>query len=329
MLSQETAKMPPQVSQCQPNVTPLVQLLPLSRGTKKTTVPKKKLIPVLLFLLSGMSILRLLKIFVFTSFSSPPLAWPPTHLHKCSSPTPAGFKKASKSQPVSSASDATLTEKEYRLLLNIISARAPCNLLIFGFEPQYLNLSSSINAGGTTVFLEDNPEKLATIKTNHNNTRIYRVEYLTLARDAYKLLKHARQSLGCALHSGSLKKSSCPLALRKLPREVYKRQWDVVVVDGPSGDKPDAPGRMTAIYTASVIARAGNMTDVVVHDIDRMIEKWFAWEFLCNENLVSSKGKLWNFRIASRSSSTEFCPAKTILIEPSIGFNSSITNTLT
>lgn len=87
------------------------------------------------------------------------------------------------------------------------------------------------------------------------------------------------------------------------------------MVDGPRGDMPEAPGRMAAIYTASMLARAGNAAHVVVHDVDRTIEKWFSWEFLCEENLVASKGKLWNFRITGQSNSTRFCPAKTILIE--------------
>ena len=70
-----------------------------------------------------------------------------------------------------------------------------------------------------------------------------------------------------------------------------------MVIDGPRGDQPEAPGRMGAIYTAAMIARAGKTTDVFVHDIDPIIEKWYSREFLCHENLVSSKGNLWHFRI--------------------------------
>ncbi|KAA8542114.1 hypothetical protein F0562_023267 [Nyssa sinensis] len=148
-----------------------------------------------------------------------------------------------------------------RSLASSFLREPPATSLFFGLEPQHIVLSSK-NAGGTTIFLEDNPEKLNTVRTNSNNTRIYKVEYQTKAREAYKLLKHARRNTSCAPHSGvTLKKSACKLALTKLPREVYKVKWDVVVVDGPSGDTPDAPGRMAAIYTASMIARAGNATD--------------------------------------------------------------------
>lgn len=258
------------------------------------TITKKKLILVLVFSLSGISILRLLKISAITSFSSTPAAaLPRNHLSTLTN------------QPFPSSIAPPLTEKEYRLLSNLISFKAPCNLLVFGFEEQYLNLSR-INSGGNTVFLEDSPEKMKTIETDSNHTRIYRVTYETRAKDAYKLLKHARKNPACGMYSGSLRESNCSLALTKLPKEVYEQKWDVVVVDGPRGDKEDAPGRMAAIYTASAIARNGNMTDVVVHDVDRIIERWFTWEFLCDENLVSSKGKLWHFRIAGNSNATAF-----------------------
>lgn len=95
---------------------------------------------------------------------------------------------------------------------------------------------------------------------------------------------------------------------------MYETEWDVVVVDGPDGDAPEAPGRMATIYTAGLLARAGNATDVVVHDVHRTIEKWFSWEFLCEKNLISAKGRLWNFRIPGESNSTRFCSDETVEI---------------
>ncbi|KAG0491154.1 hypothetical protein HPP92_008017 [Vanilla planifolia] len=68
---------------------------------------------------------------------------------------------------------------------------------------------------------------------------------------------------------------------------------------------------MAAIYTAAAMAWTRNETDVLVHDVDRTIEKWFSWEFLCHENLVSAKGKLWHFRLRGGSQSHSFCTAKT------------------
>ncbi|MBA0578335.1 hypothetical protein Gorai_020621 [Gossypium raimondii] len=72
---------------------------------------------------------------------------------------------------------------------------------------------------------------------------------------------------------------------------------------------------MSTIYTASILARSGKTTDVVVHDVHRTIEKWFSWEFLCEENLVSAKGRFWNFRISNQSNDTRFCSSETVRIE--------------
>jgi uncharacterized protein (TIGR01627 family) len=82
----------------------------------------------------------------------------------------------------------------------------------------------------------------------------------------------------------------------------------VVVVDGPSGAAPEEPGRMGTIYTAAALARAGGAAvDVAVHDVDRSVERWYAWEYLCEDNLVAAKGRLWHFRIAGVGASDAFC----------------------
>lgn len=319
--------MPPDVPHYRSHVTPLVRFSPTVspealvnqpcrppkyyRGATTMNFTKAKLIPFLVLILAIISVLRLVRIAITTSPSSHPLpALPPSFGHSCSNPSTCTKFQSEKSASINATS---LGRKEYQLLSNLISQRAPCNLLIFGLEPQYLSLSS-VNAGGTTIFLEDDVTKISTMTTDSNTTRIYKVNYEVPAKEAYKLLKHARENPACAPSSKQLQVSKCQLALKNLPQEVYELQWDVVVVDGPSGNKPEAPGRMAAIYTASMFARNGNITDVVVHDVDRTIEKWFSWEFLCDENLVSSKGKLWNFRIMGDTNYTKFCLATAVTI---------------
>ncbi|KAE8705206.1 palmitoyl-acyl carrier protein thioesterase [Hibiscus syriacus] len=83
------------------------------------------------------------------------------------------------------------------------------------------------------------------------------------AKKAYELLKHAMGNPACTPSTSLSQQSICKLALRTLPKEVYQIKWDVVVVDGPIGNAPDAPGRMSTIYTASMLARAGKTTHVV------------------------------------------------------------------
>ncbi|CAH1419955.1 unnamed protein product [Lactuca virosa] len=270
---------------------------------------KRKIILPLVFLLVIISILRLLKLTITSSsFSSPTL-----FINKSStsifSPTTIISKLKQTHKP-------PLTQKEIQFLMDIIIQKSPCNLLVFGLQDQYLKLHA-INGGGTTVFIDDNPENLKKLKgsskSNSNGTlQVYKVEYNTYAKDAYKLLKHARSNSSCDLRSGItslMKECKLGLTVTGMPMEVVKMKWDVIVVDGPDGDGPESPGRMGSIFMAGVLA---NGTNVVVHDVDRMIEKWFSWEFLCHENLVSSKGRFWNFRIPHqiiRNNSSKFCEA--------------------
>ncbi|KAJ1386192.1 Polysaccharide biosynthesis domain [Sesbania bispinosa] len=324
--------MPPDVTHFRPLLAPLVQfsLPPTTRahekhlpshkycqGSKGMNITKKKLIPILVLIISIISILRLLSLTVRTSSSSPGLSVvSPAPQHSSpplSTRQNASYAPGSSEQP-KRPPNATLTEKEFKVLSNLIALKSPCNLLIFGFQPQYLFLSS-MNAAGSTIFLEDDHYTISKVTINSNNTRIYKLGYNVPAKEAYNLLKHARKNKACSPNPRLLQKSKCKLALKSLPAEVYEKNWDVIVIDGPSGDSPLSPGRMAPIYTAGVLARAGNISDVVVHDVDRIIEKWFSWEFLCHENLLYSKGKLWHFRIRDHSNSTRFCPAGIVTIE--------------
>lgn len=266
-------------------------------------IPGKKLIPIIL-VLSALSIVRLVRI--ATSTSSPR---PLFTLFPQNNKDPTAQK--------TSSNTTHLTSKEFLLLSNLITRKAPCNVLVFGIQQQYLDLAA-LNAGGTTLFLEDDTEKISQVKFESNRTRVYKLESKTAAKKAYNLLKHARRNPACAPTAKPLQQPACKLALRRLPAQVYETKWDVVVVDGPCGDGLEAPGRMAVIYTAGLLARGGNETDVVVHDVDRTIEKWFSWEFLCEENLVAAKGRLWNFRIRgesnSNSNSTRFCSAEKVKI---------------
>ena len=126
----------------------------------------------------------------------------------------------------------------------------------------------------------------------------------------------ARGSPACRRPTGTVRRSGCPLALTSLPRAVLDARWDVVVVDGPSGAAPGEPGRMGTIYTAAALARASAAAgggddkvkvDVAVHDVDRTVERWYAWEYLCEDNLAAAKGRLWHFRVGAGGPPDAFC----------------------
>ncbi|KAG2263239.1 hypothetical protein Bca4012_015138 [Brassica carinata] len=309
--------MPPQLHQSSlPVLNPLLRFSPPSspdtpkhQRESKITMPKftvRKLIPLLIFVLSSLSVLRLLRISLKSSSSA------------SSSLSSTTFRSSFSQQISANASQSALTEKELKLLSDSITSRSPCNVLVFGFAPQYLTLSS-INTRGITVILEDDNTKTKA-EVNPNNTRIYSVKYHQMeVKNVYNLFRHARANPACApnmysIHQGS---SDCKLKLKDLPQEVYNTRWDVIVVDGPRGDDLEAPGRMGTIYTAAVLARKGSSnstTYVLVHDVQRTVEKWLSWEFLCQENQVSAKGNFWKFRIKGRSNASRFCSPETALI---------------
>ncbi|XP_068651504.1 arabinogalactan O-methyltransferase 2 [Aristolochia californica] len=275
------------------------------KKTERETRPLIKKLPfILLLVLSAISILRFIRIATTTtsSFSTTPS---PSHNTSSKRLTPLNLT-------LHWLHD--LTPKELRLLTNLVPSRAPCNLLVFGIG-FYSPVLAKLNAGGTTVFLEDDNERIKWAAKRMDATLIHSVNYPTRAGRAFELLRNARADPSCAPHPEvPFRSSACPLALASLPDVVFKHQWDVVVVDGPSGDCPEAPGRMEAIYMTGLVSRAGKMVDVLIHDVDRMIEKWYSLEFFCQENLVAAKEKLWHFKIMGSYSAARFCSNATFCV---------------
>lgn len=106
--------------------------------------------------------------------------------------------------------------------------------------------------------------------------------------------------------------SECRLGLNDLPNQLYEIDWDIILVDGPRGYWPDAPGRMSAIFTAGVLARSKKggspKTHVFVHDFNNKVDRVTSFEFLCKENLVKAKDLMAHFVLERMGSETlEFC----------------------
>ncbi|KAK6924675.1 Polysaccharide biosynthesis domain [Dillenia turbinata] len=85
---------------------------------------------------------------------------------------------------------------DYGYLVTPSPGCAEKNWSLSSGEPQYLQLSE-VNAGGITILLKDDPNRMSTISSNSNNTRIYKVEHQIPAREAYKQPKHAQQDAAC------------------------------------------------------------------------------------------------------------------------------------
>ncbi|KAK3414315.1 hypothetical protein EUGRSUZ_I02785 [Eucalyptus grandis] len=169
------------------------------------------------------------------------------------------------------------TLKEISVTARVLKKKSPCNFLVFGLGHDSL-MWSSLNYGGRTIFLEEDEAWIEQIKKRFPMLESYHVSY---------------DSKG-------------------LPDEVYERQWDLIMVDAPTGYYEEAPGRMTAIYTAGMMARnrKEGETDVFVHDVNRSVEDKFSKEFLCEGYMKKQENRLRHFIIPSHTgeSSMPFCP---------------------
>ncbi|KAJ6802676.1 protein IRREGULAR XYLEM 15 [Iris pallida] len=209
-----------------------------------------------------------------------------------------------------SAGKGRMPEQDLHSVASAIRRRAPCNLLVFGLGHETL-LWRSLNHGGRTVVLDENEYYIAHFEEKHPNYSLeaYDVAYTTKVSDLGELLKSAREHLGDECRPvQNLLFSDCSLGINDLPNQLYEVSWDVILVDGPRGYSPTTPGRMSAIFTAAVMARTtgrGRTTDVLVHDYEREVERVCSEEFLCPENLVSASGHLAHFAISGAGAGSD------------------------
>ncbi|KAK8522397.1 hypothetical protein V6N13_115366 [Hibiscus sabdariffa] len=201
------------------------------------------------------------------------------------------------------------TLKEISVTEKILEKKSPCNFLVFGLGHDSL-MWSSLNYGGRTVFLEEDEAWIEQIRRRFPMLESYHVTYDSKVNQADNLMDVGRGPECTAILDP--KHSMCQLALKGLPSEVYEMKWDLIMVDAPTGYYEDAPGRMTAIYTAGMMARnkEKGVTDVFVHDVNRVVEDKFSMAFLCEGYMKKQEGRLRHFRIPSHKESSErpFCP---------------------
>ncbi|GFZ18780.1 IRREGULAR XYLEM protein [Actinidia rufa] len=193
---------------------------------------------------------------------------------------------------------------------------APCNLLVFGLSHETL-LWNALNHRGRTVFIDENRYYAAYFEEQNPEIEAYDVQYTTKLSETGDLIAAARElSRNECRPVQNLLFSDCKLGLNDLPNQLYELDWDVILVDGPRGYWADAPGRVSAIFTAAVLARSkkgGNAkTHVFVHDFNTEVDRVSSEEFLCKENLVKAKGRLGHFVLERmEEGSFQFCRNRT------------------
>lgn len=201
------------------------------------------------------------------------------------------------------------TLKEVSVTSQVLERRSPCNFLVFGLGHDSL-MWSSLNYGGRTVFLEEDEAWIEKVTSKFPSLESYHVGYDTKLGQADDLMR-VGQGEDCRV-VGDVRLSKCNLALKGVPREIFEVEWDLIMVDAPTGYFLGAPGRMGAIYTAGMMARnrKEGETDVFVHDVDRTVEDKFSKAFLCEGYMRQQEGRLRHFTIPSHrgSLSKPFCP---------------------
>ncbi|CAH9120374.1 unnamed protein product [Cuscuta epithymum] len=200
---------------------------------------------------------------------------------------------------------------EISVSMRVLERKSPCNFLVFGLGHDSL-MWTALNHGGRTVFLEEDSAWMDETNLRFPFLESYHVVYDTKLTEAEKLLEAGMKEEECKV-VGDPRESKCRLSLKGLPDIVYETEWDLIMVDAPTGYHREAPGRMGAIYTAGLIARnrAEGDTDVFVHDVDRDVENKFSMAFLCKGYMIEQEGRIRHFTIPSHRSlhtNTPFCP---------------------
>ncbi|KAM7473025.1 hypothetical protein LguiA_011208 [Lonicera macranthoides] len=201
------------------------------------------------------------------------------------------------------------TLNEISVSLNVLSKKSPCNFLVFGLGHDSL-MWTSLNHGGRTIFLEEDKSWIDQINKKFPQLESYHVVYDTKLTEADQLIELGKTD-ECRIVTDP-RVSKCRLAIKGFPKEVYDIEWDLIMVDAPTGYFDGAPGRMTAIYTAGMMARNREQgeTDVFVHDVNRVVEDKFSKEFLCEGYLREQEGRIRHFTIPSHRArlGRPFCP---------------------
>ncbi|XP_010542789.1 PREDICTED: glucuronoxylan 4-O-methyltransferase 2-like [Tarenaya hassleriana] len=202
------------------------------------------------------------------------------------------------------------TFDEVSVSKRVLDKKSPCNFLVFGLGHDSL-MWASLNHGGRTLFLEEDKSWIETVTHKFPKLESYHVVYDTKVKDSDKLMELGKTD-DCKAVSDP-RDSKCGLALKGLPPDVYETEWDLIMVDAPTGYHNEAPGRMSAIYTAGLMARnrESGETDVFVHDVDRPVEDEFSATFLCRGYLIEQQGRLRHFTVPSHRARAgrPFCPA--------------------
>ena len=153
-------------------------------------------------------------------------------------------------------------------IVHAIRSLEGCNLLVFGLgndSPFWRD----VNKSGRTVFIEDDKPWFEKITLKYPLIEAYQISYPCNITQWREVLDKPER-----------------LAI-ELPQNIAGDKWDVILVDGPRGNRFETyePGRMSSIYEASRLVGADGY--VFVHDAEREVENAYAAKYLGEDHLTA------------------------------------------
>ena len=141
-----------------------------------------------------------------------------------------------------------LSPEQLKVISTTIRSKAPCKLLVFGLGNDSV-FWSRLNRGGITIFLEDSQDWLQRFTNRSPEITAFLVNYNTQRKDWKMFLEHPS------------------LLDMTLCDDVEQEEWDVILVDAPTGRNDQTLGRMKTIFLSSRLINTSD--DVFVHHSDR------------------------------------------------------------
>ena len=162
-----------------------------------------------------------------------------------------------------------LLKPELKLIIQTIKKIKECNFLVFGLGNDS-GMWTEVNKNGRTVFIEDYNEWFEKITKANPGIEAYLVKYPNNITQWKKILNEPEK------------------LEMKLPPEISKSKWDVILVDGPAGWQmiEEFAGRMSSIYMAKKLVKKDGI--VFVHDCDREVEIAYTKKYLGEKNFIKS-----------------------------------------
>ena len=183
-------------------------------------------------------------------------------------------------------SEAQMSSEQYLYISDRISGglcRARCNVLVFGVGGDS-SLWISANRDGRTVFIEEDETWAERARQRSPSIKVYTYTYrTTLAR-----LDEEINDVDAQFYDF-------------LPPALASLQWNVILIDAPTGYVVTSPGRLQPVWfaakhAASITTEQGRDIDIFLHDANRHAEQrmgreFFSFPFQTHPLLISSPNR--------------------------------------